>query len=233
MKILDVIGYNVQSIILKLHSENLKDSISPVLSARKRLKFTRKQRGFTLKRSHLAREIVEIVVLALLIFLVIRFVVQSYHVDGVSMQPGLTSNQYVMVNKVAYLFHAPERGDVVVFHNQHPPNMDQDYIKRVIGLPGDTIRTDHDHIWVNDTQLDEHTYISIAVNPSGSTWKVPANQYFVLGDNRPESDDSRYNVGFVPREAIVGKAVIVFWPFNAFHTIDTHTDVYKQIKPGK
>src|SRR5947209_18759182 len=90
---------------------------------------------FNLKRSHLAREIVETVALTLIIFLVIRFAIQSYRVDGVSMQPGLQSDEYVLVNKTAYLFHPPERGDVIVFH--FPDDTTKDFINRVIGLPGD------------------------------------------------------------------------------------------------
>lgn len=185
-----------------------------------------------MKRSHLAREIIETIVLTVLIFLVIRFVVQSYHVDGGSMLPGLTTNEYVVVNKVAYMFNSPQRGDVIVFHN--PQNTQQDYIKRVIGVPGDIIRTDATNVWVNDTMLDE-VYISSPSNPRGQTWIVPEGQFFVMGDNRPSSEDSRYWVGasFVPKEYIVGKAVLVFWPLNQIHFINTYPDVYKDIKDPK
>ncbi|GCF09881.1 signal peptidase I [Dictyobacter arantiisoli] len=182
-----------------------------------------------MKRSQLAREIVEILALTILIFLVVRFVVQSYRVDGPSMQPGLVTDQYVMVNKVNYLFHGPERGDVIVFH--YPRDVTQNFIKRVIGLPGDTITTDRDTVTVNGKVLDEKAYISAPYNLAGQTWTVPANQYFVMGDNRPVSDDSR-TWGFVPRDYIVGKAVLVFWPLNHIHFIDTHSDVYKDL-PNK
>src|SRR5919197_1323891 len=127
------------------------------------------------RRPHLAREIIETLVLTLLIFLVIRYVVQSYHIDGGSMQPGLNSNQLVVVNKVAYLFRPPERGDVIVFHN--PQNPAQDFIKRVIGLPGDTVRTDNTHVWVNNTLLNE-PYVNTSLNPSANSWTLPPDQYF-------------------------------------------------------
>lgn len=182
-----------------------------------------------MKKSHLAREIVETIVLTILIFLVIRFVVQSYHVEGSSMEPGLLNDEYVLVNKIAYLFHPPERGDVIVFH--YPLDTTKDFIKRVIGLPGDTITVDATNIWVNGVQLKE-PYISMKANPQGNTWKVPPNQYFVLGDNRSVSDDSRY-WGFVPRDYIVGKAVLVYWPIGKWQFINTYPDVYSQIKPGK
>jgi signal peptidase I len=184
------------------------------------------------KRPHLAREIVETLVLTLLIFLVIRFVIQSYHIDGASMQPGLDTNELVVVNKIAYMFHPPERGDVIVFHNPH--NTQEDFIKRVIGLPGDTVRSDSTHIWVNDTQLNESAYISQPANLIAKVWTVPANSYFVMGDNRPNSEDSRSpNVDMIPKDYIIGKAVMVFWPLNAIHFIDTFRDTYKDIKePG-
>ncbi len=97
-----------------------------------------------MKRSHLAREIVETVALTILIFLTIRFVLQSYHVEGPSMQPELYTDQYVLVNKTAYLFRSPERGDVIVFHA--PRDTGKDYVKRVIGLPGDIIQTDNANV---------------------------------------------------------------------------------------
>jgi len=179
-----------------------------------------------LKRSHLAREIVETVALTVIIFLVIRFAVQSYRVQGPSMQPGLVTNDYVLVNKVAYLFHQPERGDVIVFH--YPLDTSEDFIKRVIGLPGDTIVIAAKTVTVDGVTLSE-PYISQPANPSGQKWIVPQNDYFVLGDNRPVSDDSR-DWGYVPKDDIVGKAVIVYWPFKSWELINTNSTVYAAIK---
>lgn len=179
-----------------------------------------------MKHSHLTREIVEIVALTLLIFLVIRFVIQSYHVLGQSMQTTLTSANLVVVNKVTYLFHAPERGDVIVFH--YPQDTTKDLIKRVIGLPGDTIRTDNTHVWVNNIQLTE-PYVRVPFNQQGAIWHVPANAYFVMDDNRPTSDDSR-TWGCVPKDFIVGKAVVVYWPFKDIHILNTYPQVYAQVK---
>ena len=179
-----------------------------------------------MKRSHLAREIVETIALTLIIFLVIRFAIQSYRVEGVSMQPGLHDNEYVLVNKIAYLFHAPERGDVIVFH--FPLDTSKDFIKRVIGLPGDTITVDSTSVRVDGVLLNE-PYISERANPQGQRWTVPINSYFVMGDNRPASDDSR-DWGYVPRDDIVGKAVIVYWPLGSWELINTYPTVYAQIK---
>jgi signal peptidase I len=172
------------------------------------------------------REIVETVALTLLIFLVIRFVIQSYHVEGSSMETTLNNDNFVIVNKVAYIFHAPERGDVIVFH--YPLDTTRDFIKRVIGLPGDSIRVDSTHVWVNDVLLAE-PYVQVSSNPKGNVWKVPANEYFVMGDHRTVSDDSR-DWGCVPKDFIVGKAVAVYWPTNSLQVINTYSSVYTQIK---
>jgi len=179
-----------------------------------------------LKRSHLAREIVETIALTILIFAVIHFVIQTYRLEGPSMQPGLTPDEYVLVNKAIYLFHAPERGDVIVFH--YPLDTTRDFIKRIIGLPGDTITVDQTNVWVNGVKLKE-PYISTPANPTGRTWKIPPNVYFVMGDNRPVSDDSR-DWGCVPKDYIVGKAVVVYWPMSNWQLINTYSTVYAAIQ---
>jgi signal peptidase I len=146
-------------------------------------------------------------------------------VDGTSMLPGLKNNQYVLVNKLAYLFHVPERGDVIVFH--WPVDTNKDLIKRVIGVPGDVIVIDNKTVRVNGVLLNE-PYISAPANPAGNTWVVPPNHYFVMGDNRQVSDDSR-DWGFVPKSYIIGKAVFVYWPLNSWHFINTYQPVYGKI----
>lgn len=142
------------------------------------------------------------------------------------MQNTLHTGQFVLVNKVAYLFHAPERGDIVVFHEPDQP--DRDLIKRVIGLPGDTIKLDGTNVWVDGVELNE-PYITQRSNPSAETVTVPPNDYFVMGDNRPVSEDSRY-FGFVPKDYIVGKAILVYWPLNQWQMLNTYTSVYTAIK---
>lgn len=179
-----------------------------------------------MKRSHLAREIIETLALTLIIFLVIHFTVQNYMVEGTSMQPSLNNNQFVLVNKLAYLFHAPERGDVIVFH--WPRDTTKDLIKRVIGLPGDTIVITRETVQVNGVVLKE-PYIRTTVNPNGQRLVVPPNDYFVLGDNRPVSDDSR-DWGYVPKSYIIGKAVLVYWPVNNWQIINTYSPVFSAIK---
>ena len=171
------------------------------------------------------REIIETLALTLIIFVVIHFTVQNYMVDGTSMQPGLQNNQYVLVNKLAYLFHAPERGDVIVFH--WPVDTNKDLIKRVIGLPGDVIVINRTQVQVNGVLLSE-PYIAAPANPLGNRWVVPPDDYFVMGDNRQVSDDSR-DWGFVPKSYIIGKAVFVYWPINNWQFINTYQSVYSKI----
>jgi signal peptidase I len=170
-----------------------------------------------MKRPHLLREIVEIVAITVLFFFLIRLLTQSYHVNDGSMQPGLSADSYVMINKQAYLFRPPQRGDVIVFHL--PSNTNIDFIRRIIGLPGDTVQIDGTDVKVNNTVLKE-PYVSSNTTPIVNTWKVPPGQYFVLGDNRPSSEDSRY-WGPVPKNYIVGKAIFVYWPSDKLKIIDT------------
>ena len=177
------------------------------------------------KRTRLVRELIETIALTLLIFLVIRFAAQSFRVDGPSMQPGLHTDEYVLVNKMAYLFHPPQRGDVIVFH--YPVNPSQDFIKRIIGIPGDTIQTTSNAVIVNGQTLRE-PYISTPFNYDSNTWKLGPGEFFVMGDNRDNSLDSR-TWGPLARSYIVGKAVAVYWPLSDWEWINTFTAVFASI----
>jgi signal peptidase I len=179
------------------------------------------------KRTRLIREVVETIALTLLVFIVIRFAVQSFRVDGPSMEPGLHTDEFVMVNKVAYLFSAPQRGDVIVFH--YPLDTSKDFIKRIIGVPGDTIRTTSSEVIV-DGQVIHEPYISQPFNFVSQTWKLGPNQFFVMGDNRDNSLDSR-TWGPLDRSYIVGKAIAVYWPVSNLEWINTYTPVFAAIRP--
>lgn len=179
-----------------------------------------------MKDSHLARDIVETIALTILIFLAVHFTVQTYQISGPSMQNTLQSGQFVLVNKLAYLFHDPQRGDVIIFHEPDQPG--RDLIKRVIGLPGDKIVLDGSNVWVNGVELNE-PYITHKYNPGVKTEVVPPNQFFVMGDNRPVSEDSRY-FGFVPKDYIVGKSILIYWPLGKWQILNTYSSVYSQIK---
>jgi signal peptidase I len=166
------------------------------------------------KRFRLVREVIETLVLTLLMFLVIRFAVQNFNVEGISMEPTLHNGELILVDKWSYLFRAPERGDVIVFIA--PPHPDQDYVKRIIAIPGDRITVNDTKVYVDDVLLNE-IYVSSNYQGNPFAYKtidnmlVPAGMYFVLGDDRANSDDSR-DWGFVPRANIIGRAALVYWP---------------------
>lgn len=166
------------------------------------------------KRFRLVREIIETVVLTLLMFLIIRLAVQNFNIDGMSMEPNLHDQELVLVDKWSYLIHPPNRGDVIVF--VAPPQPSQDYIKRIIGLPGDVITIQDTKVVVNNQPLDER-YIDPhrQGNPYGpiTNLVVPDNAYFVLGDNRGGSSDSR-DWGCVPSKNVIGRAALVYWPLG-------------------
>ncbi len=168
------------------------------------------------KRYRLVREVIETVVLTALMFLIIRLAVQNFNIEGMSMEPSLHDKELILVDKWSYLFHAPDRGDVVVF--VAPPNHAQDYIKRVIGVPGDVITIRNTTVIVDGVTLNE-TYVDPGHQGNPYAFKVisnlivPPNDYFVLGDNRGGSSDSR-DWGFVPRKNIVGRAALVYWPLH-------------------
>ncbi|HLH62456.1 MAG TPA: signal peptidase I [Ktedonobacteraceae bacterium] len=177
--------------------------------------------------SSFSREILETVALTVLIFLAIRFTVQNFQVDGPSMRPGLHTGEYVLVNKLAYTFHQPARGDVIVF--ELPGDPSENLIKRVIGLPGDKLVITPNSVTINGVTINE-PYISAPNGLPAETVTVPANEYFVMGDNRPVSDDSR-DWGFLPRDDIIGEAVMVYWPISDWESINTYSSVYAHVKP--
>ena len=152
-------------------------------------------------------DVVETVVLSVLLFAGINTVSARIRVDGFSMEPTLRNGEFVIVNKLAYKLGGPTIGDVIVFH--YPRDPSQEYIKRVIGLPGDQVKVSGGQVFVNGNQLDE-PYIASPPRYN-SEWEVPEGGLFVLGDNRNNSSDS-HNWGTVPLENIIGKALFVYWP---------------------
>ena len=180
------------------------------------------------------RELLESILFAIIIFFFIQSSVQNYRVEGSSMLPLLEEGEMLLVNKLVYnsvdmnrlsrlvpfwesketsslyIFHAPDRGDVVVFH--FPLDLTREFVKRVIGLPGDQVEIKSGTVYINGTELPE-PYLSPAISKRHSidSIKLSKDQYFVLGDNRAASNDSR-DWGAVPKENIVGKLWFVYWP---------------------
>jgi signal peptidase I len=156
----------------------------------------------------------ETIVLALVLFLAINAVSSRVRVENISMKPTLQPGYLLVVNKLAYKLGEPKHGDIVVFDFKGAGQ--EDYIKRIIGLPGDQVVVENGVVSVNGHPLTE-PYISEMPRYSGS-WSVPEDSYFVLGDNRNNSSDS-HQWGYVNEADLVGKAVFIYYPFNAIRSL--------------
>jgi len=155
----------------------------------------------------LLREIIETILLTVLIYVAVNFATGRFRVEGNSMEPSVHDSQYVLVDKISYELGYPQRGDVVVFY--YPLGTERDFIKRVIGLPGETVSVAGGVVSVNGQPLAEPY---IAAPPTyASSWPLGPNQYFVLGDNRNSSSDS-HSWGPLDRKYLIGQAVLVYWP---------------------
>ena len=159
----------------------------------------------------------DLVVSVALSALVIIFLYQPVKVEGISMWPGLDDQERIFINKLVYRLEPIERGDVVVFHPPIEP--DKSFIKRVIGLPGDHVRIDAGAVYVNGKLLKEpYVPLDYGDTRSMADMTVPEGSYFVLGDHRSMSNDSR-EFGPVERKYIYGKAVFVYWPVDKLGTL--------------
>ncbi|GBD11301.1 Signal peptidase IB [bacterium HR23] len=189
------------------------------------------------------REVLQTAVLAGVVFFVLQATIQNFRVEGSSMEPTLRSGEYVVVNKARYLripigrflswlpgvpvpreavwepFHGPQRGDVIVFHYPRDPR--RDFVKRVVAGPGDKVEIRAGRVVVNDIPLDE-PYIRNRSADSRPPVYLGRDEYFVLGDNRPASNDSRF-WGPLPRRYIIGKAWLTYWPLSRIGVISILT----------
>lgn len=164
-------------------------------------------KGKNLKRFIL--DLLETLILAVVLFLVINAVSARVRVDGFSMRPTLEDGEFILVNRLAYKFGEPKRGEIIVFRSPVVP--DEDLIKRVIGLPGDEVEIHDGQVYINGSLLDE-PYIAASPVYSGR-WQVVAGYLFVLGDNRNDSSDS-HSWGLVPLPNVIGRSILIYWPFD-------------------
>ena len=184
------------------------------------------------------RDVLETLILTALIFLTVRSVVQNFKVEGRSMEPTLRNGQYLLIVKAVYwrvpghlldrltpgaeasgengdgqtryVFSSPQRGDIVVF--RYPKDLSRDFIKRIIGVPGDRVEIRGGVVFVNGLPLQED-YTAAAPNYPMAEERVPPGQYFVLGDNRNYSSDSHV-WGLVPEQNLIGRAWVSYWPLD-------------------
>jgi signal peptidase I len=177
--------------------------------------------------ARLLREVLEVGIMTMLLFILVHLVIQNYYVNGPSMRPTLHTSEYILVDKAQYVFSRPQRGDVIVF--EFPLDKSVDYVKRVIGVPGDTVSVQADGQVTVDGVAIKEPYVNDLDNPyEPNTWVLKANQYFVLGDNRGDSSDSR-DWGPVPAQDIIGKAILVYWPFNDVHVLENWSRVFTKV----
>ena len=204
--------------------------------------------------SRVARELLEAVILALIVFLLVQTSIRNFKVDGSSMHPTLEGGQYLLVNKLVYFridtkrlsriipfwdverpsrhfaFHPPRRGEVIVF--RFPVDPKKDFVKRVVGLPGEEVKLREGKVYVDDVALVE-PYLTgdsttVPVPNGRNRWRLGKEEYFVLGDNRGSSNDSR-TWGAVPEKNVVGKVWVVYWPFSELQLLSPVSSVAREI----
>lgn len=165
-------------------------------------------------------EIVKTVIISLAIILPIRyFIIQPFVVEGASMEPNFHNFDYLIIDEISYRFKEPQRGDIVVFKN--PGNKKEYFIKRVIGLPNETVKIQDGKVYIKKInsqdflELNENTYLAgdLKTMSVGEETILGSDEYFVLGDNRPNSRDSRY-FGAIPESLITGRVFLRGFPFN-------------------
>jgi signal peptidase I len=176
----------------------------------------------TTNASSLLREVFEVVVLAVILYFGISFAVQAVHVEGLSMYATLDDNDYLIANKIDYRLHAPQRGDIIIL--RPPADNSKDFIKRVIALPGEKLLIRDSVVYINGHRLDEpylpEAWTAINNWPTDGTdgRVMKSNEYFVMGDNRNRSQDSRI-FGPIGRDRIDGRAWFRIWPLDHFGDI--------------
>ena len=161
-------------------------------------------------------DIIQVIVFAVAIFLFIYLLVlQPHKIKGSSMEPNFHDGEFLLTDKISYRFGIPKRGDVIVF--KAPPDFKEEFIKRIIGLPGDEVYVKEGYYYINNQKLNE-SYIDAYTNAGafaseGKSITVPNGQYFVSGDNRGHSFDSRA-FGTISRDKITGRAWVLYWPVS-------------------
>ncbi len=169
-------------------------------------------------------ELIKIIVLALIIVVLIRhFLFKPFVIEGSSMEPNFHDGDYLIINELSYRFSQPQRGQVVVFY--YPLDTDKRFIKRIIGLPGETIQANNNKIYITKgdktTELDESKYLPENIHtPNFGPITIPDGYYFVLGDNREFSSDS-HEWGVLPRSDIIGSVLLRLWPLKEIAIIQT------------
>jgi len=173
-------------------------------------------------------DFIETAVVALSLFVIMYiFLFQPHQVKGESMYPNFHDRDYLLTNKLTYRFKEPHRGDVIVF--KAPQNRNYDYIKRIVGLPGETVKVANGKVYINNLPLNEANYLNKDLETlaglfltEGKSYTIPENEYLVMGDNRGHSSDSK-DWGTVPKENIIGLAWFRYWPVNSLGLLTSNS----------
>lgn len=162
------------------------------------------------EKGYLLTEVLQSVGIAVLLAVIIRvFLFQPFYIPSGSMEPTLIQGDRIIVNKLTYRINEPKRGDIMVF--KYPVNPQRDFIKRLVGLPGETVEIKDSKVYINGKPIDQSFLPTGLEYDDFAPVKIPENQYFMMGDNRNNSEDSRY-WGTLPKKNIIGKAMLIYWP---------------------
>lgn len=174
-------------------------------------------------KSGILKEAIETILLVIAIYAIVNLSTARFVVEGRSMEPNFHSDEFIIVSRLAYVIGEPQRGDVIVFHYDEATG--RDFIKRIIGLPGDLVEMQDGLVYINGEPIDEPYVQELCrtVTCREREWQLGENEYFVLGDNRNASQDS-HDFGPIKREQIVGKAWVRYWPPSSWALIDDHHD---------
>ncbi len=163
-------------------------------------------------------EILKIVIISLAIIVPIRyFLIQPFFVKGASMEPNFLDGDYLIIDEISYRFETPQRGEVVIF--RYPLDKTQFFIKRIIGLPNENIKVQNGKVFINEKELNESEYLRGVETVGNVEIQLGDDEYFVLGDNRNASSDSR-KWGEVDKKLIIGRAWLRAWPFSRLGTVN-------------
>ena len=163
-------------------------------------------------RKYLFGEVLESVAIAVVLAVIIRvFLFQPFFIPSESMAPTLTEGDRIIVSKIHYRLGSPKRGEIVVF--KYPVNPEKDFIKRVIGLPGETLEIRESKLYINGEFVEQPFLPPGLSYGSYGPVTIPQGQYFMMGDNRNNSEDSRF-WGMLPKENVIGKTLLIYWPLN-------------------
>ena len=179
-------------------------------------------------QSNIGEFLITLVVFLAIYLLIHAFIAQPHKVDGISMFPNFKHGDLIITDKITYKLSEPKRSDIVVFQNKD--NADEDFIKRIMGVPGDKVKVQNNKVYVNGREVQE-PYISVPTEPKrfleeGKEITVRQGYYIVIGDNRTHSSDSR-EWGELPKDKIIGRVIVRYWPFNTFGIFPNKFDLSK------